>query len=1447
MEISRHGDSLSPEQFAEFYAAVHQGKSPFQWQMRLAQLACEGRWPEQIDLPTSSGKSSIVEIAVFALACQMSQLPAGDFSLTTPRRIFFVVDRRIIVNEVYLRARQLAEKLLEASSDADNHSAILKTVAQWLQVVAGTTKAPPLDAFELRGGVYRDDAWVRSPTQPTVLATTVDQIGSRMLFRGYGVSDRNLPIHAALVANDALIILDEGHLSRPFTQTVQAIRRYREPVWSRRPIPTPFQFVQMSATLSGETNGNQPVAPPFRLTSEDYEKDPLLQQRHDAPKPASLHLVEKAKASKLVPEMAASLAEQATRLAKDGTRNRIAVVVNRVNIAIATYQRLKKEFGNDRVELMVGRMRPIDRDQLTERLLRRFGSGSKEPLSEPHFVVSTQCLEVGADLDFDGMVCQCAGLSALRQRFGRLDRLGKYGGNAKAAIVAAIGYIAAADAEETEKNADPIYGHGLTRTWHWLNRVATLAQPAPTPSSQPEAVDNEATESESESESEPENESERGLRTVDFGILAMNQLIDSSEVSLDQLSAPQVNAAVLTPASMDRFAQTSPRPAIDPGPENWLHGRRDPQREVRVLWRADLPWIDLDNPFHRELDAEQMNAAWIGAVETCPPTVGECLSVPIGTMRKWLAGKNVSQDFGDVDGESVQEEEVERSDRSRLRRVLLWRGTSNESFADQNKEFSAGKRVTGCVDGRRTDLLRPDDVVVIPVELGGWDELGFLPDAPSGKKVESLLKLAPTDIQKLFLQHNKVSGIDDADSANWDIQDHAAIRQMDASDLSFVQNRARKRMRVHPLLLPDEEDRKLFAHVLKYIRDGKRDASLLPSHVREKLSEEVDDASQLLPDNAVVERYQGSTETFVPAVTILWPREDSGKRASVLPIPSFGDDEDLTRTGRLSLIQHLADVHHATRLLCRHLGLDESLTHTLLNAAQYHDVGKADPRFQALLSGRPLSIASMQRNLYAKSDGRTGYRDHLLPQNFRHEAVSLSLIENDAFSLDESQRDTLLHLIASHHGFARPFLPPCVDDAPTSIALTGLGDQVITSQQRQRWTPPHHLGSGVGDRFWKQLRQFGWYGQALLESILRLSDWWASGNPNGGDPNTLNFLSGNLDDQSESASTATSPTSGSEIPLPGLDAANPLAFVSAIGLFRFLSDVEKPGDDEAFHWRMSWRELEGGCRPVLHTSVSNFAEDDLLDLLDRLLENDPATHTVASFVRQHETLRKDKKLPAEAVERQIRNQFQSASSSASPDDRHLVDVMSCFISDVGDPGDASQLRTARADYFPGVMEKLILETDRDHLRRSLFKRWDYSDPIAGITLHLEPSEDRRHAYQWHMPSGDPTNRSSGGMIGANRLAIEAWPVFQSVLGNRGDLRTIGFRGTKANNTWFTWAAWEKPLEIATAQCVLGLPQLQQKDGIDSNLEELGIIQIYCCQRILRGKTPNLTPAVSVPF
>ena len=65
--------------------------------------------------------------------------------------------------------------------------------------------------------------------QPTILCTTVDQLGSRLLFRGYGVSQSMAPVHAGLLGQDALILLDEAHLSAAFEQTLGFLFSRRKP------------------------------------------------------------------------------------------------------------------------------------------------------------------------------------------------------------------------------------------------------------------------------------------------------------------------------------------------------------------------------------------------------------------------------------------------------------------------------------------------------------------------------------------------------------------------------------------------------------------------------------------------------------------------------------------------------------------------------------------------------------------------------------------------------------------------------------------------------------------------------------------------------------------------------------------------------------------------------------------------------------------------------------------------------------------------------------------------------------------------------------------------------------------------------------------------------------------------------------------------------------------
>ncbi len=597
---------LNATDFAEFFKELW-GHPPFAWQQDLADRVLnreEAPWPEAIALPTAAGKTACLDIAVFALAAQASRL-AWKQAITAPRRIFFVVDRRVIVDQAYERARQLVDHLEKAQDG------ILKRVADNLRQIAyggvdGFAGELPLTAHVLRGGMYRSEAWMNSPLQPMVVASTVDQIGSRLLFRAYGRGPKTWPIAAGLISNDSLVLLDEAHCAQPFLQTLQAVRRYQR--WGHTPLERPFYPVVMSATPP-------PGVDLFEDLSEE-SRDPThpLGQRQRAHKLAILKTVEKAKGKQATSMLARALAEDASGLVND-ERRAIVVFVNRVVTARETYCLLRSREDID-VVLLTGRMRPVDKEVVVQRLEPLQSSQSKErALAKPVIVVATQTLEVGADLDFDGLVTECASLDALRQRFGRLNRMGRKI-DARAAILIR--------GDQTgDKGDDPVYGEALTKTWNWLN----------------------------------EHKDDNG--EVDFGIAYLPDG-DSS------LNAPSVDAPVMLPAHVDCWAQTAPEPQPSPDVAPFLHGPREGVADVQVCWRADLDLID-----EKETALELLSL--------CPPSSSETLPVPVGVFKRWLVGEDAADDSADVEGTGTEDSLRGNGSPTVERLVVRWRGTETEA------------------------------------------------------------------------------------------------------------------------------------------------------------------------------------------------------------------------------------------------------------------------------------------------------------------------------------------------------------------------------------------------------------------------------------------------------------------------------------------------------------------------------------------------------------------------------------------------------------------------------------------------------------------------------------------------------------------------------------------------------------------------------------------------
>ncbi len=510
--------------FRAFFRALW-GYDPFPWQRRLAEHVANGGWPSLLDIPTGCGKTAALDIALHDLARE-----AARADRRAPLRIVYVVDRRLVVDAAWRRARRIADALARATGGP------LAETAAALRALAGD--GPPLRVARLRGGMPLDPDWVRTPHQPTILLSTVDQAGSRLLFRGYGVSRSMWPVHAGLLGNDVLWLVDEAHLSQPFLETLEAVARERRR--NDAALDPPFAFCRLTAT-AGEETGKA-----FGLGEDDREH-PILRERLGASKPARLRKVGGGEEA-----FRAAFVEEATTFLEAG-RRRIALVVNRVLRARAIFERLTAEVGEGaEVLLAIGRARPLERDTLAGELEARFGpeAGNRE---RPLILVATQTIEVGADFDFDALVSELAPLDALRQRFGRLDRWGRHG-TAPAVILAHEMALA--------KGArDPVYGDAPKVTWKWLRDRAAGKKKA-----HPIFV---------------------------FGIDAFRE--HEAAVSPESLS-PRADAPCFFPAYAEALARTSPPPAAEPEIALFLHGPDAGPAEVRLVWRADLSKEHLDDP-----------------------------------------------------------------------------------------------------------------------------------------------------------------------------------------------------------------------------------------------------------------------------------------------------------------------------------------------------------------------------------------------------------------------------------------------------------------------------------------------------------------------------------------------------------------------------------------------------------------------------------------------------------------------------------------------------------------------------------------------------------------------------------------------------------------------------------------------------------------------------------
>ncbi|WJZ03456.1 type I-G CRISPR-associated helicase/endonuclease Cas3g [Corynebacterium freiburgense] len=455
--------SLSINHFDQFFAALNGGHAPFSWQCELLRMLAEtGKWPDRIAAPTGAGKSSVVDIHLFANA-----LSAVGGGARVPRRLSVVVNRRALVDNQYMRAQSILETMRRVLCHGGNNEdeTLLLDVALALQSLRSVEDdvVDPFVVGHLRGALSSRTIPVDDPSSAAVIAATPDMWGSRLLFRGYGSGKRSRPRETAMVAMDSVLVLDEAHLNNQLLHTARRVRELQE-YGAELGIPK-LQVVETTATPEHSETFSTIGVDSSQVNSE---RDAELKRRMTAHKKLNYMGVDKWNGKPANSPVVSAIVEEIQRLRESiGCSGTIGCIVNHVDTATRITAMLRK--AGLAVEILVGRMRPADVEALKRRRVGLF-----TPAGDPNVdvVVATQTIEVGVDMDFAGMVTELAPGSALAQRFGRVNRLGKRD-ETEISVVGPTG-------EKLIKDAHPPYrGDDLKTALVWVQKMLDVGHVNP--------------------------------------------------------------------------------------------------------------------------------------------------------------------------------------------------------------------------------------------------------------------------------------------------------------------------------------------------------------------------------------------------------------------------------------------------------------------------------------------------------------------------------------------------------------------------------------------------------------------------------------------------------------------------------------------------------------------------------------------------------------------------------------------------------------------------------------------------------------------------------------------------------------------------------------------------------------------------------------------------------
>jgi CRISPR-associated endonuclease/helicase Cas3 len=910
----------------QFSALV--GFASLSWQRRLFERLVKGDLPAALDLPTGLGKTSVMAIWLIARAN----------GARLPRRLIYVVDRRAVVDQATAEAVKLRDGL----------DRIVPSLKPSLGLNGGS-----LPISTLRGQFVDNRDWLADPASSAIIVGTVDMIGSRLLFTGYGVSPKMRPYHAGLLGADALVVLDEAHLVPPFEKLLESIENGAAQFGPRsvedRTIVPIFRLLSLSAT------GRERQGKLFRLSEADID-DPLVAQRLNAPKRIKL---EGPFAASDLPK---AMAERAWEHAAGGRR--IIVFCNSRKTAQAVYddisERLRKKlkdiFGKAApprtafIELIVGARRVRERELVADsRVFKRFSPKAAKVEQAnadglPAFLVCTSAGEVGVDIDADHMVCDLVAWERMVQRFGRVNRLGEF---LEGSLIDV--FIAASDKEaEVEINAEEIetWRAPFTTTF-WL-------------------ADND------------------GRRSASPGMLRRLRDDDAFVKLANAATTPAPLRPALTRALLDAWSMTSleqhtGRPEINPWLRGWVE---DEKPQTGLVWRKYLPVrIEGGRAIKEEID---------DFFEAAPPHTSEVLETETYRAVDWLLARAAAA-------------------------LRAGRQKREQDYVPDVED--SGDPDPALVKRPSQKVLREDDIVAIAL-TPALDLLKsyYLRDLAGGEEGKKLK-------ERLYCGLSGATLVVDARLGGLST---SGLLDTTADEI--------------PRTADDGGD------WIRPMADGRPIVRF-----------------RLYPPAASGAKKRGAQKTYAFATR----RSQEGEDLEVISIQSWTTEDSRAASPNEQLLaDHQSLAERTAIAIADYIGLVGDYKTVLVIAARLHDEGKKAKRWQLAFN------APRNGGVYAKTKGPI---DQSILDHYRHEFGSLPWVEEDASfkALTPDLQDLVLHLVAAHHGYARPI-------------ITSMGCQDV---------PPSALEGRVRDvalRFARLQKLWGPWGLAWWESLLRAADQQAS-------------------------------------------------------------------------------------------------------------------------------------------------------------------------------------------------------------------------------------------------------------------------------------------------------------------------------------------------------------------